>query len=398
MNKQTWAILLAAGQGKRLKQAPSDPSKQFIEYKNVPLFWHSARTFTSVAAIKGIVFVFSEAEMSYAAPLLAQLLKNEPLGLPHLVVTGGIERQDSVWNGLAALPPECTKVLVHDSARPFVSGALVNNIINCVQNGSIGVVPGLEPADTIKIINAESTVQSTPQRSLLRSVQTPQGFDKLTLLNAHIKCRENSVQVTDDASMLEYCGLPVQIIPGEAGNCKITRPEDLEMLQENKNIQMVPCTGVGYDVHKYGGNRPFKLGGVIIDSTDIMVQAHSDGDVLLHALMDALLGCAALGDIGQHFPDTDGKFDNISSSVLLAEVMELVRSKDIMLTHVDMTVIAQAPKIAPFKREIVKNVAHLLHMPEEHVNLKGTTEEGLGFTGAKQGIKALVSVTGLRKF
>ncbi len=395
--KQTWAILLAAGQGKRLKQAPNDPSKQFILYKGQPLFWHSARTLAAVPRIDGIVFVFPADEIDWAAAMVENLQQSGRLGLPYKIVTGGAERQDSVWCALQVLPPECATVLVHDAARPFASARLVNTVLDALAQGHAGVVPGLEPSDTIKIVNASGQSVSTPPRSSLRYVQTPQGFNRNALVQAHEEAKTRGLQVTDDASMLEGCGMPVQIVPGEPANHKITKPEDLEMLKDNSPAAAtVPCIGVGYDVHKYGGNRPFKLGGVLIDSTDIGIHAHSDGDVLLHALMDAMLGCAAAGDIGQHFPDTDGRYDNMDSAVLLAEVLELVRGQGIVLAHVDMTVIAQAPKISPFRREIVKNVAHLLHLPENRVNLKGTTEEGLGFTGAKLGVKALVCATGLR--
>lgn len=399
MRKQIWAIILAAGQGRRLKTTPGAPAKQFIKYRGMPLFWHSASTLASVPRLDGLVFVLPPDSFEETAELVRSMESANPLGIPYRCVEGGLERQDSVWNGLTALPPECAYVLVHDSARPFMTAGLAAALLDELANGHPGVIPGLEPADTIKEVDSSGLVKNTPPRSSLRLVQTPQAFDRTILENAHQAGRERGLKVTDDAALLEALGLPVLIIPGEAANLKITRPEDLSMLQDNKlsrQWEMLPCTGMGYDVHKYGGSRPLRLGGILIESTDITVQAHSDGDVLLHALMDALLGCASAGDIGKLFPDTDPRFDGASSALLLAEVLELVRGQGIVLTHVDLTVVAQAPKIAPYRAEISKNIAKLLHLDENKVNLKATTEEGLGFTGSKQGIKAMAVVTALR--
>lgn len=398
MRNQVWAIILAAGKGERLKTSPSDPSKQFILHKGVPLFWHSALALAALPRLDGLMFVFPPESMAESAALVAELNSRSPLGLPCLCAPGGTERQDSVWNGLKALPLDCGKVLVHDSARPFLTATLAARLLDKLEEGHAGVIPGLVPADTVKEVDGSGLVRNTPARSSLRMVQTPQAFDRNILEEAHMAGREKLLAVTDDAALLEALGLEVLVIPGEQGNIKITHTDDLRMLENGgpSRCAPLPCTGFGYDVHKYGGNRPLRLGGVLIESTDLTVQAHSDGDVLLHALMDALLGCAAAGDIGNHFPDSDPAFDNVSSALLLAEVLELVRAKKIEITHVDLTIIAQVPKISPFRVEISKNVAKLLHLGEDKVNLKSTTEEGLGFTGAKQGIKAVAVVTALR--
>jgi len=396
--KNIWGILLAAGEGKRLKQNPSDRAKQFLTFKGAPLFWHSALTLASTPGLAGLILVFQKERMDYAAALVLALTQGSPLGLPYKIVTGGTERQDSVWNALNALPPECEAVLVHDAARPFASAALIGRIMEALKAGHPGVVPGLEVTDTIKKTNTDNLVLDTLPRGPIRLVQTPQGFDRHVLCQAYAKGREDKLQATDDAAMLEHSAFPVLVLAGENGNRKITRPEDLELLRRleiKEDPAMLPRTGLGYDVHRYGGNRPLKLGGVRITSTDLTVQAHSDGDVLLHALMDALLGCVGAGDIGGLFPNTDSRYDNINSAILLAEVLELTRANNFLLTHVDMTVVTQKPKIAPFRAAIVKNVAHLLHLNENLVNLKATTEEGLGFTGAQQGIKAMAVVSGL---
>ena len=226
-------------------------------------------------------------------------------------------------------------------------------------------------------------------------VQTPQGFALPPLLAAHHAARQESAAgraATDDAALMEANGHPVLVVPGEAANIKITHPEDLALLEERSPVMPVPRVGMGYDVHRYGSGRPMKLGGIIIPNAPEVI-AHSDGDVLLHALMDALLGCAALGDIGRLFPDADARFDNISSAVLLDDVLERFRDAGLTLCHVDLTVVAQTPKLAPHREEIRKNVARLLGLGTDSVNIKATTEEKLGFTGACEGIKAYAVAT-----
>ncbi|MDR2502937.1 MAG: 2-C-methyl-D-erythritol 4-phosphate cytidylyltransferase [Deltaproteobacteria bacterium] len=395
--KHPWGILLAAGQGKRLELPPEHPGKQFISFNGLPLFWRSALTLAAVPRVKGIILVFPQRHMAYAAAIIRETTGQTPLGRPYVLVPGGSERQDSVWNGLNSLPPECDSVLVHDSARPLAGAALINRVLDGLAAGYKAVIPGLEPSDTIKQVDERGLVLSTLPRSNLRYAQTPQGFDRHALLAAHIQGKSEGLLVTDDAAMMEHSGFKTLVVPGERGNHKITVPEDLELLRLKESRPPArPCTGFGYDVHRYGGSRPCKLGGVLIDSApQIFIAAHSDGDTLLHALMDALLGCAGAGDIGLHFPDTDERYNNMDSAILLSEVLELIRALRIELCHVDMTIVAQVPKIAPFRTAITKNVAHLLHLDENLVNLKATTEEGLGFTGAKQGIKAMVVVSGL---
>lgn len=399
MRKEIWAIILAAGKGTRLQDFVGGQAKQFLTYSGAPLFWHSAKTFSRVPRIDGILFMFPPDRLSEASELVEKLHAGSPLGLPYICAAGGLERQDSVWNALKTLPSRCTQVLVHDSARPFASPALSIKLLEALEQGYKGVIPGLAPSDTVKEADDDGLARITLQRSKLRLIQTPQAFDREALETAHKKGQEKALAVTDDAALLEAAGIPVLIIDGEAANQKITRPEDLIMLQNNESgrqAQAWPCNGLGYDVHKYGGNRPLRLGGVAIENGNFSVKAHSDGDVLLHALMDALLGCASAGDIGKLFPDSNPDFEGVDSAVLLSEVLELVTRQGIVLSHADITIIAEAPKIAPYREEIAKNIAKLLHLKEQQVNLKSTTEEGLGFTGAKEGIKAMVLVSAMR--
>jgi len=389
-----WAIILAAGSGSRLAEATGGERKQYLEYRSAPLFWHCARTFSRVADVRGLVFVFPPEDAPAMEKKLRQFFKTEDLGVQWTVAAGGERRQDSVRNGLSGLPKSCGHVLIHDSARPFASARLVRTLIDALKSGARGVIPAVPVTDTVKRV-AGDTVAETLNRSELAAVQTPQGFETALLSEGHERALAEGWEVTDDASMVERLA-EVTVVPGEAGNVKITVPEDLKRLEEARTT--VPCMGWGYDVHRFGGehDRPMILGGVPIPGGPAMV-AHSDGDVLLHALADAILGTFGGGDIGTHFPDTDPNFDNADSGVLVREVMSMAERAATRIVHADLTAIAQIPRLAPHAAQIAKNVARLLGLEAHQVNFKATTEEKLGFTGSKKGIKAVACVTGLRE-
>ena len=409
-----WAVLLAAGQGSRLARHTGGIAKQFLPWQGKPLFWHCAQTLSRLPFLRGIVFVFPGRAFGGAtdggeegAALLRELNAGGSLGLPLHVVEGGERRQDSVANGLAALPAGCGAVLIHDSARPFASAALMTRVAAALAEGHKAVIPGIPVADTIKVVSGGGLVSRTLPRATLRAVQTPQGFALGPLRAAHARARDENLDATDDAGLMEQCGCPVLVIEGEEANRKITTTEDLALLRhgpvsrfagtcrEESLDGLTPCTGIGYDVHRYGGDRPFVLGGVPIPCP-VLLAAHSDGDALLHALMDALLGCVGGGDIGALFPDTDPAFAGISSGILLSEVLEKTRRQGLRITHVDSAVVAEVPRIAPHRAAVAANLARLLQLPAGAVNVKATTEEGLGFIGEKKGIKCVVVVSGLR--
>jgi 2-C-methyl-D-erythritol 4-phosphate cytidylyltransferase/2-C-methyl-D-erythritol 2,4-cyclodiphosphate synthase len=375
--------------------------KQFLEHRGVPLYWHSARTFSRCARVAGIVFVFPEhclaeeetrvRQLDGPAPGLVPGSASLSLGLPWKVACGGTLRQDSVFNALQALPANCDCVLVHDAARPFLSAALVIRLIDALEQGATGAIPGLPVTDTIKRVE-DGRIAATLERETLCAVQTPQAFRLDALRAAHARARGEGWTATDDAGLLERLGHELRLVPGEAANRKITHPEDLDLLHRP---QQLACGGYGYDVHRYGSGRPMKLGGVPIPNAPEII-AHSDGDVLLHALMDAILGCACRGDIGLLFPDSDPGLENINSAILLDEVLRIAAAAGVELVQADCTIIAQTPRIAPHSRAIRRNLARLLGLDEDHVNVKATTEEGLGFTGAREGVKAVVFVSALR--
>ena len=393
MTNSLWTILLAAGQGSRLAPETGGTRKQFLHLEGHPLYWRSVLTMSAVPNLAGMVIVFPPQELHERTRELEDLKHQYDLGVRILAVSGGDRRQDSVRLGLEALPRDCGRVLVHDSARPFFSAKLVQSMLAALTDEIGGVIPAIPVTDTVKQIEND-LVLCTPPRETLRAVQTPQLFPAALLRRVHEQALQENWAVTDDASMIEMAGQPVRIVPGESANIKITTPEDLRVLASSPP-QPVPCTGFGYDVHAYGGNRPMVLGGMPIAGAPF-IKAHSDGDVLLHALCDAILGCLGLGDIGEHFPDNDERFENISSGILLSEVMDMARGRGLCITHVDLTIIAQTPRLGPHKAAIRGNVARLMELADEQVNIKATTEEHLGFTGRKEGIKAVAVVTAAR--
>jgi 2-C-methyl-D-erythritol 4-phosphate cytidylyltransferase/2-C-methyl-D-erythritol 2,4-cyclodiphosphate synthase len=392
--EKSWAILLAAGQSRRFCAASHTPAKQFLLWQGVPLYWHSARAFSRSNCVAGIIFVFPADQLAAEESRLHSLHADEDLGLPWIATSGGASRQESVQQGLAALPPHIRWVFVHDAARPFVSPALIRRVQDGLAAGAPGVIPVIPVTDTVKEISGDCVVATLP-RHTLAAAQTPQGFVCPLLCEAYASADPANPALTDDASLLEQQGHRVCTVAGEMENIKITHHNDMIFLQEQQ-IQREYCTGMGYDVHRFGTGRPMKLGGISIAGAPEII-AHSDGDVLLHALTDAVLACACLGDIGQHFSDRDPQFEGISSAILLDQALHMAAQSGIRICHADLTVVAQKPKIAPWRAAIRKNIARLLALPATSVNLKATTEEGLGYTGRSEGIKAYAIVTAVKQ-
>lgn len=387
---QTWGIILAAGSGSRMGAALGGMPKQFLLWHERPLYWHCALTMSRSACLHGLVFVVPKEFVDEERERITKLARLDNLGLPWRLVAGGARRQDSSKRGLLAVPKACKRVLIQDAARPLATAALMRRVAESVTENCPCVVPGIAVTDTIKVVNGQNYVCGSLARAELAAAQTPQGFWKEALQQA----MSIDEAVTDDAMLMEKSGFTALVVPGEPGNVKITTANDLSLL-EKEGSKMLPCAGFGYDAHRIGCGRPLIIGGVAIPC-GLEVIAHSDGDILLHALMDSLLGLACLGDIGRHFPDSDPRYSGISSAVLLDNVLELVAKARVRLCHADLTVVAQKPKLAPYAEEIRGNVARLLNLPESCVNFKATTEEKLGFTGACEGIKAYALTSGLK--
>ncbi len=397
VKSRPWAIILAAGKGTRLSSHTGNVCKQFVLYKNKPLFWQSAITFASSSLINGFVFVFPSENFENYQKQLEQLCSNNILGVPWKATIGGETRRDSVYSALIQIPNLTDHVIIHDAARPFFKSELVFDICKMLDRGFSAVVPGIPVTDTIKICtdNNLDTVEQTLPREKLVAVQTPQAFSYPCLMKAHQDITFKDQNITDDAMLMEIAGHQVHIIKGDQDNIKITYPRDLKIFESGTEAP-VPCSGFGYDVHRFGEGRPLKIGGVTIPG-NLQIIAHSDGDVLLHALIDAILGCACLGDIGQLFPDNDPEFEGISSAILLKEVIARAEEAGFSIYQADLTLVAQKPRLGHFRDEIRKNVAQLLNLSPDKINIKTTTEEGMGFTGALEGIKAYVLVNGWKK-
>lgn len=295
-----------------------------------------------------------------------------------VVVAGGETRADSVRHGLEVASGEL--VAIHDAARPFVSQTVITAALQAAaQTGA--AAPAVPVKDTIKVADADGRVQNTPDRATLYAVQTPQCFLRKLYLEALERVTgEKAHLVTDDCSLFELAGMPVTLTQGDYENYKITTKEDL---QKEKTMRI----GHGYDVHRLVEGRKLILGGVDIPYEKGLL-GHSDADVLLHAIMDAVLGAAALGDIGKHFPDTDPAYKGADSLALTRAVAKLIAEHGYTVGNIDATILCQAPKLAPHIATMRQNIADAFGIPLDAVSVKATTEEHLGFTGEGLGIAA----------
>lgn len=309
-------------------------------------------------------------------------------GLDVSVVSGGATRQESVWRGLQALSGQCGGVLVHDGARCLVTADVIQRCMASVEECGTGVA-AVPVTDTIKTVSNANIALDTPNRTSLRAVQTPQGFKTDLLRRAHEQAQRDGFLGTDDASLVERLGVPVQLTAGNRRNIKLTTPEDLLMAEAFFAEQALPAlrVGQGYDVHRLVEGRPLILCGVTIPHT-LGLLGHSDADVALHALMDAMLGAMALGDIGKHFPDTDPAYAGADSLQLAQHVARIMREKGWKIVNIDSTLLCQKPKLAPYIPAMRENLAAAFGMPVDAVSVKATTEEHLGFTGEGLGIAA----------
>lgn len=371
------AIILGGGSGQRMG---AKCNKVLLPIAGKSMIVRSVETF--VPLVEQVVVVSREEDM----PAMASELAQNGLDVP--MVSGGATRQESVWRGLQALSGQCDGVLVHDGARCLVTADVIQRCMASVEECGTGVA-AVPVTDTIKTVSDANIALDTPNRASLRAVQTPQGFKVDLLRRAHEQAQRDGFLGTDDASLVERLGVPVQLTEGSRRNIKLTTPEDLLMAEAFFAEQALPAlrVGQGYDVHRLVEGRPLILCGVTVPHT-LGLLGHSDADVALHALMDAMLGAAALGDIGRHFPDNDVRYKGISSMLLLESVRELIDAKGFAVGNVDITIIAQKPKLAPYITQMRGNVAQALGVDEAAVNVKATTTERLGFAGREEGIAA----------
>ena len=373
-------ILLAGGKGSRMN---ASVTKVLLELCGKAVIRRSAEAFISSA--DDMVIVCRENEEK----TIRNLISLSPLPFPVHFTSGGNTRQESVLNGIKALTDVCDEdiILIHDAARCLVDYDLISRVIESVKLYGSGV-PGIPASSTYKICDSDRKVLYTPDRSGLYEIQTPQGFSAGIFIPAALKAADTGIVFTDDAGILEHFHIPVRVVRGSSQNIKLTEPEDISravsiIKGEKKNMRV----GMGYDVHRLAEGRKLILCGVEIPY-HLGLLGHSDADVALHALMDAMLGACALGDIGKLFPDNDDAFLGADSMVLLKKVVELVRENGYVLENADCTVIAQRPKLSPYIDEMRNRIALTTGTEINRISVKATTEEKLGFTGEGLGIAA----------
>ena len=378
----TALIIAAAGNSSRMG---AGVDKQFVMLAGKPVLWHTVNAFAQLPQIRQMLVTVSPGNADRVSALLQQM----GVGIPWQVVAGGGERQDSVRNALELVSPSVELVMVHDGARPFVESSCVLKSMQAAAETGAAVV-AVPVKDTIKCSDAAGNVEQTLDRSRLWQVQTPQTFRRELLIKAHEQAAVAGVVATDDAALVEWAGGSVNLVRGSYYNFKVTTPEDLvlaEAVAAERSGRRMQRVGFGYDVHQFVAGRPLMLGGVEVPH-DRGLEGHSDADVLLHAISDALLGAAGLGDIGKHFPDTDPLYKGISSLLLLREVCRKLNEAGYKTQNLDAVIAAQEPKLAPFIARMNETIAAALDISVAQVNVKATTTERLGFVGRKEGIAA----------
>ncbi|QCE33511.1 2-C-methyl-D-erythritol 2,4-cyclodiphosphate synthase [Acetobacteraceae bacterium] len=387
------AILLGGGTGKRFKESLKSPlntenaslPKQYLLLNGKPIIHHAAEAL--------LPYVDLIQPVGDREKLVATLPKDKKILPP---VSGGTERQDSVRNGLEALSrlsktPDL--VLIHDGARPLVPSACIENVLEAL-NDYYGAIPARKVTDTIKRVENDVIV-ATVERDNLRRAQTPQGFHFQLFLDLHRK--DNNNKCTDDIALLEAAGFETKVVEGSERNIKVTVEEDLNFLktmfsQTSSPAPLLPHIGNGYDVHAFEAGRPLMLGGVEVPHTHGLA-GHSDADVVLHALCDALYGAMNEGDIGRHFPPSDNQWKSANSRQFLEHAIDFLRQKNGRLINADITLICEAPKISPHAEKMMQKMAEIMDVSPKRISLKATTTEKLGFTGRKEGIACFATVS-----
>ena len=377
-------IIPAAGAGKRMER---DIPKIMIKIGERTILEHTIRAFYHSDIYEMIIPVSGSVRKDVEI-----IIRDLQAPFPIRLVEGGKERQDSVWNALKIISNDCDIVAVHDAARPFFDPAIIHKSHDLLEKHS-GVIAAVPATYTMKSV-IDETVEKTLDRSALWQVNTPQIFQTDKLVRAYKKAYKDGFYGTDDAMLIEHDGGTVVVVRDIPHNIKITTPSDLiiakHFIQRDKGVIMHRI-GQGYDVHRLMKGPKLILGGVEIPY-DKGLDGHSDADVLVHAVMDAILGALALGDIGKHFPDNDEQYKNADSIMLLGKVCELMADRGYVISNIDATLVLQKPKVAPYINKMRNNIADALQLHISAVSVKATTEEGLGFTGREEGVAAMATV------
>ncbi|MFC3124294.1 2-C-methyl-D-erythritol 2,4-cyclodiphosphate synthase [Pseudoroseomonas globiformis] len=375
------ALLMSAGTGSRFG---AERPKQYLDLRGRPVIRHAAEALLADGLVDALLpVVGSEAD----ATLVARLLDGLPV-LP--AVRGGATRQASVRAGLEALAAAAMPlgtVLVHDAARPCPPSGTVKALLAALEAGAAGAIPALAVTDTVKAVEG-GRITGTVPRDGLRRAQTPQAFRLAPLLEAH---RAALAEVTDDAALLEAAA-PVVWLPGSEDNIKVTYPEDLAKIEARLMPATFPAMGTGFDVHRLVPGRKLILCGIEVPHP-LGLDGHSDADVGLHALCDAIYGALAEGDIGRHFPPSEAEWKDADSARFLRHAAGRVTARGGIITHADVTLICERPKIGPHADAMRARLAELMGIPVARVSVKATTTERLGFTGRGEGIAAQAAAT-----
>lgn len=366
----TVALIVAAGSGSRMG---GGLPKQFRLIAGRAVLAHAVDALASHPAIDAVRVVTGDGQQDMAR----QALGNRDVGQ---LIAGGAERSDSVRAGLNVITADV--VLVHDAARPFCPHAVIDRLMTALGDAE-GAVPVLPVADTLA--RADGLLGETVDRGGLVRVQTPQAFRLRTLAEAYAQW--NGPSPTDESTVMRAAGREVAVVEGDPTLEKLTTAADWQRAEASLNSQLVSRTGLGFDVHAFAGEGPIIMGGIEI-AHERGLAGHSDADVVLHSITDALLGAAGLGDIGQHFPPGDPQWKGADSSIFLAHSAELVWRAGGCIDHVDCTVICEAPKVGPHRDAMRSRIAEILGISRCSVSIKGTTTERLGFTGRREGIAA----------
>jgi 2-C-methyl-D-erythritol 4-phosphate cytidylyltransferase / 2-C-methyl-D-erythritol 2,4-cyclodiphosphate synthase len=389
----TAALIVAAGRGSRARGADGRP-KQYEPIGGKPVITHTLGAFFAIPAITWVQVV-----VHHDDTVLYQAATAELAVLP--CVIGGTTRQASVLAGLEALATHAPdRVLIHDAARPFVSCDVIERVLAALDTG-LAAIAADPVTDTLKRADAHGRVAGTVDRSGLWRAQTPQGFHFATILKAHRDAAAAGLtDFTDDSALVEWAGIPVTVVTGSSSNSKITTAEDL--IRANQTMQvhlqsalpgpLISRSGLGFDVHGFAAGDHVWLGGVKIPHTH-KLDGHSDADVVLHALTDALLGTIGDGDIGQHFPPSDPQWKGAASIVFLEDAVRRVRDSGGRIVGADITVLAEVPKIGPHRQNMQAVIARALGVRERDIGIKATTTETLGFVGRREGIAAMAVAT-----
>ena len=374
------ALIVAAGRGLR---AGKGLPKQYRPIAGRPMLRHSLETFVRHAAVTAVCVVIDPDDRTFYDEAARDLELLEP-------VAGGATRQDSVRRGLerlAELAPE--RVLIHDGARPFADAALIDRVLAALDRAA-GALPAIPVADTLKR-GTDGRVHSTVDRANLWRAQTPQGFRFADILAAHRAAIGQDL--TDDAAVAERGGLAVALVEGDERNIKLTTADDFGRAETLASAALGDVrVGTGFDVHRFGPGDHVWLCGIRLEHTQGLM-GHSDADVALHAITDAVLGALAAGDIGQHFPPSDLRWRGADSSNFLRQAAAMVVARGGRIAHVDVTIICERPKVGPHRAAMGARLAEILGIEGPRCSIKATTTEGLGFTGRGEGIAAQASVT-----